>query len=92
MRNNILIMSLIIVSLAGCATGPPPVLAPLIQRVEVPIAIPCKTTIPKRPNFNFDSLTTEQDIFEKTRALLADIRLHFAYETELLGALNSCVK
>jgi hypothetical protein len=90
-RNNLIILSLVVV-LAGCASGPPPVMAPLIQKVEVPIAVPCKVTIPKAPIFNFNSLSTDQDIFEKTRAILADIRLHFAYEAELLGALNSCVK
>jgi hypothetical protein len=78
--------------LSACASGPAPVLAPLIQKVEIPIPVPCKVDIPKAPEFNFSKLTTEQDIFEKTRAILADIRLHFAYETELLAALNSCVK
>lgn len=91
MRNNLLILVMII-ALTGCASGPPPVMAPLIQKVEVPIAVPCKVIVPKPPEFNFNKLTTEQDIFEKTRAILADIRLHFAYEAELLGALNSCVK
>jgi len=78
--------------LSACASSPAPVLAPLIQKVEIPIPVPCKVDVPKKPDFNFNNLTQEQDIFEKTRAILADIRLHFAYETELLAALNSCVK
>lgn len=78
--------------LSACASAPAPVLAPLIQKVEIPIPVPCKVDVPKKPDFNFNNLTQEQDIFEKTRAILADIRLHFAYETELLAALNSCVK
>lgn len=91
MRNNLIILSLVVM-LSACASGPAPVLAPLIQKVEIPIPVPCKVDVPKKPDFNFNNLTQEQDIFEKTRAILADIRLHFAYETELLAALNSCVK
>lgn len=91
MRNNIVILTLL-VFLSACASGPPPVMAPLIQKVEIPIPVPCKVDIPQKPKFNFNSLTTEQDIFEKTRAILADIRLHFAYEAELSAALNSCIK
>ena len=91
MRNNLIILSLVVM-LSACASSPAPVLAPLIQKVEIPIPVPCKVDVPKKPDFNFNNLTQEQDIFEKTRAILADIRLHFAYETELLAALNSCVK
>lgn len=91
MRNNLILISLVVL-LSACASGPAPVLAPLIQKVEIPIPVPCKVTVPTPPVFNFSNLSTDQDIFEKTRAILADIRLHFAYETELLAALNSCVK
>jgi len=82
----ILAVSLLLV---GCAFDQP-VIAPVIQKVEIPIAVPCKAEIPTPPNFNFDKLTPEQDIFEKTKATLADRRLHLAYEAELLAALKSC--
>ena len=75
--------------LAGCATDAP-VINTVVQRVEVPVAVPCKAEVPVVPIFNFDKLDPNQDIFEKSRALLVDRRLHMAYEAELLAALNSC--
>lgn len=88
MQNNFLILVAAMV-LTGCATNTPGI-ETVIQRVEIPIAVPCKAEIPARPNFNFDSLTIEQDIFDKTKAVLSDINLHIGYEAELLAALKSC--
>jgi hypothetical protein len=81
----------LILLLAGCATTTPGINT-VIQKVEIPIAVPCKVEIPTKPVFNFGTLTIEHDIFDKTKSALADIRLHIAYEIELLAALNSCVK
>ena len=78
--------------LAGCATDTPPGINTVIQRVEVPIEVPCKVEIPAKPDFNFNKLTINDNIFDKTKSVLADRELHIGYETELLGALNSCVK
>ena len=88
MRNNILIFVLF---LCGCSTTEP-VVKVEIQRVEVPIAIPCKVIIPTKPEFNFDKVTVDQDVFDKTKALLADRKLHLGYEGELLISLISCTK
>jgi hypothetical protein len=90
MQNSILIISVLF--LAGCATTKEPAINTVIQRVEVPISVPCKATIPVKPEFNFDKLTTEQDVFEKTKALLADRKLHLGYEGELLTSLIACTK
>ena len=89
MQNNILILSIILLS--GCATTEP-VINTVIQKVEIPIAVPCKAVIPVKPDFNFDKLKADQDVFEKTKALLADRKLHIGYEGELLTTLNSCVR
>jgi len=89
-QNNLLIIGLVVL-LSGCATTEP-VINTVIQKVEIPIAVPCKAEVPVKPDFNFDKLTLDQDVFEKTRALLADRKLHLGYETELLAALNSCIK
>lgn len=88
MQNSILFMLLI---LAGCATTEPTVEAHA-QRVEVPIVVPCRAAIPPAPDFKFDKIDPKIDIFEKTKILLADRKLHLGYEAELLAALNSCVK
>ena len=90
MQNKLVLIGIIsIFALAGCATDGP-VINTVIQKVEVPISVPCKAEIPATPVYSFDQLSTEQDIFEKTRAVLADRHLHMGYETELLAALNSC--
>ena len=83
-----------IVLLSGCAlfSKPQPGIEVQTQRVEIPISIPCKAQVPTKPNFNFDKLTTDKDIFVKDQALLADRELHLGYEAELLGALTSCIK
>jgi len=91
MQNKLLILTSILF-LAGCETTKPPGINTVIQRVEIPIAVPCKAVIPVRPAFNFDKLTVEQDVFDKSKAVLADRKLHIGYETELLAALNSCIK
>ena len=77
--------------LVGCATTDPAI-SVQTQEVKIPIAIPCKAKIPEVPVFNMNKIDPSQDIFEKTKALLADINLHLGYEAELLAALNSCVK
>ena len=91
MQNKLLI-AVVGLFLAGCATDTPPGINTVIQRVEVPIAVPCKAEVPTKPDFNFDKLTPEQNVFDKTKAALADRKLHLGYETELLAALNSCIK
>ena len=90
MQNKLLSLAFIAI-LAGCATTDP-VIKTVIQKEEVPVAVPCKVAIPTKPDFNFDKLTEDKDIFDKTKALLADRKLHQGYEAELLAALNSCIK
>lgn len=87
MKNIFICLPLI--ALGGCATTEP-VIKTVVQRVEVPIAMPCATEIPQQPDFNFPKMTEENNIFEKTRAVLSDVELHNSYETELLAALKSC--
>lgn len=91
MQNKLMLL-LPLLLLGGCATQSPPGIQTVIQRVEVPIAVPCKARIPDVPEFNFDQLTVEQSIHDKTKAVLADRYLHLGYQRELLAALNSCIK
>ena len=78
-----------VVILSACATDKP-VIQSVSQKVEVPISVPCKADVPSTPVFNFDSLTVDKDIFEKSKVLLADRELQKAYSAELLAALKSC--
>ena len=88
MGNKLFILSISIL-LSACATDGP-VIKTVVQKVEIPISVPCKTIIPTQPSFSFDQLMVNQDIFDKTRVLLADRELHLGYEAELLAALKSC--
>lgn len=90
MQNNIL-MVLLVISLSACAHTEP-VINTVIQRVEIPIEVPCKAVVPEKPDFHFPKLKIENDIFDKSKAALADRELHLGYEVELLAALNSCIK
>lgn len=77
-------------SLSACAFDKP-VIQTVVQKVEIPIAVPCKADIPDTPIFFFDSLTVDKDIFEKNKVLLADRELYKAYSAALLTALKSCM-
>ena len=88
MRNKLILI--LVLMLSACASNP--VISTVVQKVEVPVAIPCKAQVPTKPEFSFDSLSEDKDIFEKIKALLADRKLHLGYETELSAALDSCVK
>ena len=79
----------VVLLLSACATDKP-VIQTVVQKVEVPISVPCKVDVPPTPAFNFDLLTADKDIFEKDKALLADRELQKAYSAELLAALKSC--
>lgn len=86
-----LLIYLLPLLLVGCATTDP-VISVETQTVKVPVVVPCKALIPVVPTFSFDTIDPAQDIFEKTKILLSDRKLHLGYEAELLAALNSCVK
>ncbi len=90
MRNKLFCI-VVLVSLVGCATAPP-VIDPTIQKVMVPVSVPCKIEIPVKPIYNFDKITPSKTLYEKVQALLADRDLSKGYEGELEIALISCTK
>lgn len=79
----------LVLFLAACAHDQP-VINTVIQKVEIPVPVPCKAEIPQVPDFNFDKLEPSATIFDKSKALLADRKLHLAYESELMVALKAC--
>jgi hypothetical protein len=87
---KILFFIIIIIFISGCATTEQPKIQ--IQRIEIPISVPCSVDIPPPPELNFSKLDQTRSIFDKSKALLADRELQLGYETELLAALQSCVK
>jgi len=90
LSKTIIILSALVLS--ACATAPQPAVKTVIQRVEIPIAVPCNAVVPAQPAFGFGSLLESQPLFDKVQILLMDRELHLGYEVLLLGALNSCIK
>lgn len=88
-RSKFILLSVLL--LAACQT-PQPGIKTVIQKVEVPVAVPCKEAIPLTPAFNFDKLVPSTDIYGQVQSLAADRLLHLGYEEELLAALTACVK
>jgi hypothetical protein len=82
---------LLAVLLTACATTQPVIQVKTVT-VDVPVAVPCKAVVPTAPLYNFSKSKTTDDVFDKTKSLLADRDLSLGYEAELLAALNSCVK
>ncbi|WP_287030072.1 hypothetical protein [Pseudomonas sp. UBA6310] len=78
-------------ALAGCA-GAPPVTGPepRVVRVEVPVAVPCRTTEVAVPPWAAAGLRKSDSLEMKVRALLAERRQRMGYEGELLAANQAC--
>lgn len=68
--------------LAGCNT--------LVQRVEVPVAVPCRVTVPPEPVWATSGLTPADGPWRQVTALLAERRQRIGYEGQLLAALEAC--
>lgn len=79
---------LILPLIAACSTAP--TIQTVVQRVEVPISVPCATPMPIEPLYCFNTLQSTDDIFVKVRCLLSDRKLSLGYESELSISLRSC--
>lgn len=69
--------------LSACAGAPPP-------RATIPIAVPCKTEAVERPVWATEALPRDANIFDKAKALLAEIEQRKAYEMKLEAAVTAC--
>ncbi|QIE88027.1 hypothetical protein [Pseudomonas nitroreducens] len=77
--------------LAGCQSqqqAPAP--EPRVVEVQVPVAVPCKTTPVARPAFAVDSLPLGAAIDEQMRALRAERKQRQGYEARLEAAVQGC--
>lgn len=75
-------------TLAGCATAPG---KPTVVEVKIPVPVLCQAVEPIEPVWNTDTVDVKSaDIFDKTRALLADRKMAKGYEGSLREALRSC--
>ena len=74
--------ALVSVLLTGCATEKP--FGPVI--VKVPVPVPCHPPEIIEPVY----FSGNGDIYEKVRALLAELELRKGYEIELRAAVEAC--
>ena len=79
----------VLIALAGCA-GQVEEPEPRIVRVEVPVAVPCRTDEVAAPAWAADGLRKSDSLEVKVRALLAERRQAMGYIRELLAANEVC--
>ncbi|MFG8604980.1 hypothetical protein ACEOVY_29100 [Pseudomonas aeruginosa] len=82
------VLMLVIVALAGCSGQVEP--EPRTERVEVPVAVPCRVPAVEVPAWATAGLKKSDDIQTKVRALLAERRQRIGYEAQLLAANRTC--
>lgn len=70
---------------AGCAGS-----APIIQRVEVPVSVPCVKERPQRPAYEFDKLDPAVSDGRKVMALARDWTRGRKYEGVLEAIISGC--
>ncbi len=75
-------------ALAGCASSPE-VITRTIE-VKVPVSVPCKAPAVERPQFAFDRVSKNDDVYVKGRALLVERKQRQSYEQSLEAALAAC--
>lgn len=78
----------LVVALAGCAGQVEP--EPRTVRVEVPVAVPCRTPAVEVPTWATASLQKGDSLQTKVRALLAELEQRKGYELQLLAAGGAC--
>lgn len=87
---NCLLLVCLAVALAGCAGQAAEQVEPRVVRVEVPVAVPCRTEPVAVPTWASAALRQSDSLEVKVRALLAERRQRIGYERELLAANEVC--
>ncbi|MFR0690252.1 hypothetical protein ACLUTX_12705 [Enterobacterales bacterium AE_CKDN230030158-1A_HGKHYDSX7] len=78
----------LVIALAGCAGQVEP--EPRTVRVEVPVAVPCRTPTVEVPTWATASLQKGDSLQTKVRALLAELEQRKGYELQLVAAVKAC--
>lgn len=74
--------------LVACAEKPEP--RTVYVKVDTPVLVPCRVTMPDKPVFAVDVLKLGQPIDVQMRALRADRLQRRAYELKLEAAIEAC--
>lgn len=72
--------------LAGCAAQP----AQRVQRVNVPVPMPCRESEPPRPAMPTEALAADVTLDAFAAAAIAEIERREGYEGQLRAALAAC--
>lgn len=72
---------------SGCGTSPS---TPQVIKTKVQVSVPCDPGPVPAPAFPVDSLTGDEDIYDKAKTLAADIETREGYEARLNAAIDSC--
>ncbi|SDI07425.1 hypothetical protein [Pseudomonas panipatensis] len=75
-------------ALAGCVARQEA--EPRTVRVEVPVAVPCRTPAVQEPAWATAMLKKGDTLQVKVRALLAERQQHLGYEAQLVTAVQAC--
>lgn len=91
MKSSKLIVALLLsFGLSGCFGTMEPF---TVQKVEVPVKVPCKITMPDKQAMPFtEAKKDESDIFVIVQKALAEIEFRQGYETKLEAAIQECNK
>ncbi|SAI70453.1 Uncharacterised protein [Bordetella ansorpii] len=79
-------MSFLSLSLAGCGATP----MMRSERVEVPVAVPCRVQRMAAPAWATSELPEDASFYQKVTALLAELEQRKAYERRIEAALAAC--
>lgn len=79
---RILAIAALAAILAGCQTIP--------REVKVPVPVYCDVEKLTRPKWATAGLPPEADIYDQTKALLAERKQRIGYETKLEAAIDGC--
>lgn len=71
--------------LVGCAGA-----QPATVEVKIPVVVPCVTTVPARPEYEFVKLTPAAPDGEKVLALARDYPRARTYEGKLEAVIEGC--
>jgi hypothetical protein len=84
---QLIAFALMALVLAACTAVPG---APAVQRVNIPVPVPCKVTMPDAPAWAVDALPLGSDIWQQMQALRAERLQRQGYEAELEAAVRAC--
>lgn len=86
MKCRISLLSLFVLTLSACGERI------VIQKVNVPVSIPCITEMPQEPKYVTDNWVSGQDIWKQSMLLLAERQQRIADQNVLRAAIGGCIK